>query len=277
MFSRSRMLARRSLREGISQEWKGKASLNTVLGCTFALTRYIFGNDVSQSELSEELGFNRRLLSKYELGTSNISYSTYLYIFQCLNANSYVSNNILRTVVEQLASQGIYVYLNLDNVSLANNEPSTLERPYVSKSYKYVMDWFGLQYDIKIKVEEFNNLQETEYKELFGMIKNIFVNGDFEKMRREHREAHKASHKEKLINELNNTKLEYATLLIDKDFSPKELSEEEIQKRDLLLENLSRIKKELDSLRTRPGMIPRNLDNGDSYNKVGFDNFYSDL
>ncbi len=267
--------AERILRDGRSTEWKMKASLNSVLGCTFALTRYVFGNEISQSDLSEDLGFNRRLLSKYELGTSNISYSTYMYIFQCLRVDSYISEKILGTVVQQLAQQGVYVYLNLDNVSLANNDVSTLEKPYVFNSYQYVMDWFGLQYDIKIQLDEFKQLDEIENKPLFELTKNIFKSNVFEKIRRDHRNSQKQQHIEKLEKELEKIQSKYIKFTLSDDGLLKTLDEEEKGKINCRLERRRQIKNELDSLqRAMIGrMRVRNLDNGDDYNKRGFDNF----
>lgn len=278
MFRKPGMRARRGLKAGMCQEWKSKASLNTVLGCTFALTRYFFGNDISQSELSEQFGFNRRLLSKYELGTSNVSYSTYLYMFQCLNINSYVSNNILKIIVEQLASQDIYTYLNLENVSLANNEPSTLEKIYVSNSYQYVLDWFGFSYERKIEMEEFKNLQEIEYKELFGIIKSIFRHSKFGTLREKDREAQRTAYTERLKDEYTLLDAEYNKLHFNGDRSlKKELDEAEIQERDLLLERLSNIEQELSGLLPKFGMKPPILGDRESLNFSGLNNFNNDL
>ena len=96
-----------------------KASFNVVFGSCFSIARHIFlSANMSQSEFSEEIGFNRRLLSKYELGTSNISYATYIYMWECLSVDREIADGKCTIITHTEIAFCIYrIYLVL-NVSI---------------------------------------------------------------------------------------------------------------------------------------------------------------
>jgi transcriptional regulator with XRE-family HTH domain len=211
-----------------------------------------------QSEFSEEIGFNRRLLSKYELGTSNISYATYIYMLRCLRLDNFVVDHILREAIYGLAQEGIYVYLNLDNVSLANTDTSTLEKPYVKESYLYVQEWFGLEYDFDLG-NQFENLISIDNKELDVTIEKIFRQNEFYKFRQDYKKSSKEKYFKSLYEELNELKMNYANIYINNDFTHKKLSDDELWERDRILEKIREISEKLDKVKVRP--IPRVISN----------------
>lgn len=240
-------------------DFKYKAPFNLVLGISFALMRHIFLQPgIRQSEFSEEIGFNRRLLSKYELGTSNISYATYIYMLGCLKLDNFVVDHILRETIYGLAQEGIYVYLNLDNVSLANMELSTLEKPYVKKSYLYVQEWFSLEYDFDLG-NKFEDLIPIDNKELDITLEKIFRQNEFYKFRQDYRKNSKEKYFSNLQEELDALKMNYANIYINHDFTHKKLSDDELLERDRILEKIREISEKLEKVRARP--TPRIITN----------------
>lgn len=156
-----------------------KAAFNDVLGIVLSVIRYEFAiKKRSQSEFSEDIGFNRRLLSKYELGTSNISYATFIYLMECNQIDDASFKKIMKHILKLLARKGIYVYLRLDNVALNNLEEETLQKSYVKDSYKHIYDWFGLRYEIHIPAyDEFQNLSVLNYKEIDDAVQSVMKFG----------------------------------------------------------------------------------------------------
>lgn len=253
----------------VIMEFAYKASFNVVFGSCFSLARHIFlSANMSQSEFSEEIGFNRRLLSKYELGTSNISYATYIYMWECLNVDREIADEILQIIIRELAQKGIYVYLSLDNISLTNNDEETLERIYVKKSYLYIQDWFGLTYDFDIK-DKFHNLESINYKKLDEIIENIFRSNNFYQMKKEYRVNLRNKQIKKLQDELQALTLEYAHLSLDENFMPKNYDKSELLERDSLLNKMKEISSRIETL-TPPryrGMRVKSHPSGFSYNR----------
>lgn len=246
-----------------------KASFNSVFGSCFSIARHIFlSANMSQSEFSEEIGFNRRLLSKYELGTSNISYATYIYIWECLSVDREIADEILQTVIYGLAQQGIYVYLSPDNISLTNSDEETLQKVYVKKSYLYLQDWFGLTYDFDIE-DKFDNLESIKYKKLDELIENIFRSNNFYQMKKEYRINLRNKQIKKLQDQLYNLKMDYVNLSLDENFSPKSFDQSEQVERDLLLNKMKAISSRINTLTPERyrGMKVRNHPSGFSLNR----------
>ena len=246
-----------------------KASFNVVFGSCFSIARHIFlSANMSQSEFSEEIGFNRRLLSKYELGTSNISYATYIYMWECLSVDREIADEILQKVIQGLAQKGIYVYLSLDNISLTNNDSETLQKNYVKNSYLYIQDWFGFKYDFEIE-DKFHTLESIDYKKLDALIENIFRRNNFYQLKREYRINLRNKQIKKLQDELHDLKIDYVSLSLDENFSPKSFDQSEQVERNLLLNKMKEISDRINTLTPERyrGMRVRNHPSGFSYNR----------
>lgn len=157
---------------GCSKKLIYKVSFNKVVGCLLGIMRYNENKKLSQSKFSEELGFNRKLLSKYELGDSNISFSTYIYLLNSFNVERDIFDILVNKILNRLLAEGIYTYLNLENVALTNHTDETLNKYYVKNSYKAVLDWFDIVFDIKH--EQFSELEDVDLKYLSNKIKDFF-------------------------------------------------------------------------------------------------------
>lgn len=181
-----------------------KAPFNEVLGVIFFVVRYEFAfKKRSQSEFSEDIGFNRRLLSKYELGTSNISYATFIYLMECNQIDALAAHKIFKQIIQLLARRKIYVYLNLDNVALNNLEEETLEKEYVKNSYVYIYNWLGLRYDINVmSYDEFQNLPVLSYKEIDEAVQSSMKFGRLRAISRNDRKNLKKERIELLENNI---------------------------------------------------------------------------
>lgn len=262
-------MAENDIEEKLVMNFEYKTSFNVVFGSCFSVARHIFlSANMSQSEFSEEIGFNRRLLSKYELGTSNISYATYIYMWECLNVDREIADEILKKVIYGLAQKGIYVYLSLDNISLTNNDDETLQKNYVKNSYLYIQDWFGLKYDFDIE-DKFPNLESISYKKLDEIIENIFRSNNFYQMKKEYRINLRDKQIKKLQDELHDLKLEYVSLSLDDNFVPKNFDQSEQVERDLILNKMKEISSKINRLTPERyrGMRVRSHLSGFSYHR----------
>lgn len=256
-------MAENDIEEKLVMNFEYKTSFNVVFGSCFSVARHIFlSANMSQSEFSEEIGFNRRLLSKYELGTSNISYATYIYMWECLNVDREIADEILKKVIYGLAQKGIYVYLSLDNISLTNNDDETLQKNYVKNSYLYIQDWFGLKYDFDIE-DKFPTLESINYKELDEIIENIFRRNNFYQLRQEYWVNLKDKQIKKLQDEFCDLQLEYASLSLDDNFVPKDFDQLEQEEINLILKKMKEISRKINILkpprysRDRAGIYPK--------------------
>ncbi|KGH50839.1 hypothetical protein GS19_05660 [Acinetobacter idrijaensis] len=179
-----------------------------------SVIRYDSLKKKSQSEFSEEIGFNRRLLSKYELGTSNISYSTFIYLFECYGIDNQAAHNIFEYVISMLARRKVFVYLNLENVSLNNSEEETLQKKYVKNSYVYIYNWFGFRYKFdEITYENFCDLKILQYKEIDHHIKNIMKTGRLDQIGLKYRKQLKKQRIDALENNLKDLEKEIISII----------------------------------------------------------------
>jgi hypothetical protein len=171
------------------------ASLNMVIGCILAQARLDetqHGGIKGQSAWSEQMGFHSRLLSKYEIGTVNLTIAHLSYISYYLDIELPVFQEILKSLVLHLAEQhDIYVHMDMDSLPITGEgfEKNNLK----DLSYICIYKWLNLDISFssrkKISFQcpnEVNNYELKEYvddffnKKSFKSFKNIHRENLFE-------------------------------------------------------------------------------------------------
>lgn len=203
-------------------------SLNLVVGCILAYVRRVESNSEispikNQAALSMDMGFSRRLLSKYEAGALNISLSHLAYISSYLNMELYVFQHVLKAFVYDLFKKNIYVFL--DTESLPISEDSFDKSTLPNLSYVFIYEWLNLDLELNVsKKTEFKCLDSVSLYELKELILGSFGDDFLNDFRINYRESIVAStidnlrhsHNEVLYNVERDINHEDGNVLLDK-------------------------------------------------------------
>lgn len=139
----------------VGKQVNGKCvALNLVIGCILSHVRQCESTRdgehlKSQSDWSEKMGFHPRLLSKYESGSVNLSIANLSYISSYLDLELYVFQDVLREIVYFLSQNNIYVFIDIDNLPITNEDfnKNTLE------DLKFICLYKWLNLDIEFSID----------------------------------------------------------------------------------------------------------------------------
>ena len=175
-------------REG--DEGLKRVPLSMVLGCILAQARLneTLSVDIKgQSAWSEQMGFNRRLLSKYELGSVSLTINHLVYISYYLDVELPVFQKILKSLVLHLAEEhDIYVHIDIDSLPITGEiyDKNSLK----DLSYICLYKWLNL--DIAFSSREkisFDCPNEVNIYELKECIDGFFDKESFSSFKNNYR------------------------------------------------------------------------------------------
>jgi transcriptional regulator with XRE-family HTH domain len=178
-------------------------TLSMVIGCILSqarLDKTVIGDVKGQSAWSEYMGFNPRLLSKYEAGAISLTINHLSYISYYLDVELPVFQEILKSLVLYLAEHhDIYVHLDIDSLPITGEG---FERNNLNDlSYICLYKWLNL--DIAFSTRKkiyFDCPNKVNIYELKNCVDNFFNEEPFVSFKNSHRENLFKSISEKLKN-----------------------------------------------------------------------------
>lgn len=163
-----------------------------VIGAIFAYARNVekvINPDFAknQTALSADMGFNKRLLSKYESGSLNITIANLAYISAYLNMELSVFEKILKEFIIILFNKHIYVCIEKETVPISDD---SFDKYFLENSlYIYVYEWLNLDFELEIsKSTQFICNDEVNFYELKDFVSNFLNENILNNIRLGHRE-----------------------------------------------------------------------------------------